>query len=233
MWMGGFDLADDTEFGDLNALVFRKGSVLNYANDWGGVDVGVSTRRAAGEAINRGRMLISYDSVGVGAGAKAEANRLSKELDATGAPIIPRGIDFVPWNAGGAVLRPEERVIPGDGNSPKNMDYFANVKAQAWWSLRRRFERTYRAVKEGLAYKEDEMISLSSADIPKLHQLQRELSQATIEYDSKLRMRIEKKPDGTKSPNLADAVVMCFFPIKVPMIISQDVLLRARMESRR
>ena len=55
--------------------------------------------------------------------------------------------------------------------------------------------------------------------MPKIKELIRELSQPTMEMDSRLRLRIEKRPDGVHSPNLADAVVMCCYPLASPLVI--------------
>jgi hypothetical protein len=41
----------------------------------------------------------------------------------------------------------------------------------------------------------------------------KELAQPTRGESSSLRTLVNKKPDGTKSPNLADAGVMVFFPV--------------------
>lgn len=59
---------------------------------------------------------------------------------------MPAGITFRPWNAGAAPLRPREHVVPGDRETPINGDFYANLKAQAWWQMRLRFERTDKAV---------------------------------------------------------------------------------------
>ena len=38
----------------------------------------------------------------------------------------------------------------------------------------------------------------------------------------------DKTPDGTRSPNLADAIVMAFWPVgKMPMIITSQMLQEA------
>ena len=99
----------------------------------------------------------------------------------------------------------------------KNGDMFANIKAQAWWQLRDRFYKTYRAIKYGDVYPVDEMISLSS-DIPDLDYLKAELSRPRVDYDNNGKVRVESKKDmrkrGIPSPNKADALVMCFAPIR-------------------
>jgi hypothetical protein len=224
-WSGGFDPFD--EGGDLHALSFRKGSVLYYADDWGDGDTGEATRRVIGETLGKTPVCIQYDCIGIGAGVKSEANRLAKERK------LPPGVTFSPWDAGANVIKPKDRIIHGDQNTPINEDFYGNLKAQGWWNLARRFERTYRARKEGIKYKPEEMISLSSK-IPKIEQLKRELSQAVMKKSGDLRLLVEKKPEGAKSPNMADCVMMNFFPAKPgPMIISNATLGRTATPAQR
>lgn len=87
--------------------------------------------------------------------------------------INPQQIKFIP-NAGAKVVNPFERVIPDDDLSPLNRNMFGNFKAQAWWSLRTRFYKTWRAVTEGVVYPAEELISLDSS-MPLLQQLKKEL----------------------------------------------------------
>jgi phage terminase large subunit len=125
---------------------------------------------------------------------------------------LPKGVELIAWNAGAGVLDPDKRVIDGDSESPLNKDFYTNIKAQAWWELRRRFERTHRAVTEGVRFDQDELISIPS-DLPLLRTLQKELSQPTASKGTRMRMVIDKQPEGTRSPNLADAVVMAYWPV--------------------
>jgi phage terminase large subunit len=83
---------------------------------------------------------------------------------------------------------------------------------QAWWQLRLRFERTHRAVTRGVKYDEVELISLPSTR-PLLRTLEKELSQPTMGKNSRMKLIIERQPEGTRSPNLADAVVMAYWPV--------------------
>jgi phage terminase large subunit len=203
--IAALDVAD--EGGDLNALAVRKGPVLHSADSWGEGDTGQTTRRAIQGITGIGPVELQYDSVGVGAGVKAESNRLIAIGE------MPPGITLVPWSAGAGVLRPNEHIDPDDPDTPINKDFYANLKAQAWWQLRRRFEKTHRAVHEGISYPAEELISLPS-DLPKLRQLQKELSQATASRTTgALKLTVDKSPPGTRSPNLADAVVMAFWPV--------------------
>jgi hypothetical protein len=98
-----------------------------------------------------------------------------------------------------------------------NQDYFANRKAQGWWALRRRFEITHRWIEEGIPCNPDEIISISSK-CPNHHKLVSELSQPTYQVNGVGKIVIDKKPAQTKSPNLADAVMMRFAPKKVPPV---------------
>lgn len=202
-WGGALDVAD--EGGDLHALALRKGSLLRHVEDWGEGDVGQATNRAV-DMVGGTELDMMYDSVGVGAGVKSEANRLEREGK------LPKGLYFVPWSAGAAVLNPDEHIIAGDKESPLNKDFYANLKAQAWWELRRRFERTHNAIEKGEAHDPATMISLPS-DLPNLHKLRKELSQATRTKTGALKMVVNKTPEGTRSPNMADAVVMAFWPL--------------------
>lgn len=218
-WMASLDVADDTEecVGDSNAFGRRKGVVLKHAETWGGVDTGVTTRTAVNGCTGFGRIDLQYDCIGVGAGVKAEANRLKQDPEI--APLI-KNIRFVPWNAGDKVQDPEGYVIDRaekpDRETPKNKDFFGNLKAQGWWSLRRRFERTWRARNEGISFDPSLLISIDTEAIPPhvLRQLQQELSQPTYGPGASLKMIVNKKPPGTRSPNLADMVMQLYFPCK-------------------
>jgi hypothetical protein len=206
-WVAALDVADEGL--DTNALVRRKGVVLKSAAEWGDRDTGVTTRRAVQGCRGIGPLDLNYDSVGIGAGVKAEANRLIETKE------MPPGIRLVPWNAGAEVLDKDKHLIPGDRNTPLNGDYFYNFKAQAWWHLARRFERTWRAVNEpGFTWEPGQLISIPS-NLPLVRKLQKELSQATASTDNaKMKYLVDKSPDGTKSPNIADAVVMAYWPVR-------------------
>lgn len=204
---GGLDVAD--EGGDKNALAVRQGFALQHISEWGEGDTGQTARRATSTARLFGVTHLGYDSIGVGAGVKSEINRLRTD------GVITDAMEITPWNAGSKVLYPNRRVVDGDRDTPRNEDFFKNLKAQASWELRRRFEKTYRAVTMGAEYDPDELISLDGK-MPLIRQLEAELSQPTYGPDTSGKIVINKKPNGASSPNLADAVVMAYFPILKP-----------------
>lgn len=195
----GFDVAD--EGADANVICFAHGSVVLDLEEWQGTDVIYSADKANLWALSKSADEMVFDSIGVGAGVKAEFRRLDSKVRCVG------------FNAGGEVLYKEREYISGK----KNADMFANIKAQAWWELRDRFYNTYRAVKHGDVYAEDKLISLSST-IPDLNYLIAELSRPRVDYDNNGKVKVESKKEmkkrGIPSPNKADALVMCFAPIK-------------------
>lgn len=232
-WMAALDVAD--EGGDANALSKRQGIVLRYVEDWGVRDTGVTTRKTVDlcrvhvEGEGPGAIDVQYDAIGVGAGVKSEANRLADD------DLLPPGIRFIPWVASAAVRKPEGHVVKkangaDDPKSPKNKNFFQNFKAQAAWELRRRFELTWRAVSRepDFTWEPQDLISLSSRDIPRamMVRLRKELSQPTATSSSStMKWTINKKPKGSKSPNLFDSVCMCYWPAEAPrMVISAELL---------
>ena len=205
-WVGALDVADGG--GDRNAFAARKGVILQSLAEWGERDTGATARRAIQHCEGKLPIKVQYDCIGVGAGVKAETNRLNEE------GLMPKGIRFIPWDAGSAPQDKDKPVVPKDKDSPLNGDFYMNLKAQGWWELRRRFERTYRAITEkGFTWAPDDLISIPS-DLPMLRLLQKELSQPTASKSARLKLVVDKTPEGTRSPNLADAVMMCFWPIK-------------------
>ena len=222
-WWGGLDVADEGV--DTNALVRGRGATVKYAEEWGERDPGATARRAFRLCRETRPIDLQYDCIGMGTAVKSEFNRIAKD----------DGVDLswlraVPWSASAAVLEPGKPVIAGDPQSPTNKNYFENFKAQAWWSVSRMFYRTWRAVRaargelgpdeeEGTAYPPDQLISLDSKTIPQatLAKLMRELAQATMGQSSRLKLIVDKSPDGAKSPNLADGLVMGKFPARMPV----------------
>lgn len=205
-WSAGLDIADGGI--DRNGLIKRQSIIVRHAAEWGDRDPGVTTRNAVADLrIHRG-IKVQYDCIGVGASVKSEYNRLVEVKQ-----VEPNEILLVPWNAGAGVLDPAFYIIPDDDKSTKNRDFFLNLKAQAWWSMRTRVYKTFRAITEGVFYPVEELCSFDSK-CPLVLQLLKELAQPTKKADTAtMKMVIDKKPDGMKSPNLADACVMSYFPV--------------------
>jgi hypothetical protein len=210
--IAGQDVADGGA--DKNSLIARHGIVCIFAEHWGG-DAGEAARRAIPQCTELGVTELYYDSVGIGTGFKVAANTMKKEVS------YPRHLKIWPWNGGATPLDPTDNVIPNDPNSPLNKDQYGNLKAQAWFRVRARFYKTYRAVNFGDKYPADQLISIDSR-LPNLHQLTTELSQPVRKNTGEGKTIVDKSPDGTPSPNLADGFIMCYNPTRTISIF--DVL---------
>lgn len=205
----GFDVADDGD--DANCIVDRHGSVVYNLEEWKGVDVIYSADKVYSHAERNRIDRVIYDSIGVGAGVKAQFNRKNNKIQTVG------------FNAGGAVNQPKSEYVRGKTNK----DMFANLKAQSWQEVADRFYKTWRAVKHGDSYSEDQLISLSSKT-PELEYLIAELSRPQIDYDKNGRVMVESKKDmrrrGIPSPNKADALIMAFARVQGGLKINPNIL---------
>lgn len=201
IWTGrkviGYDVADDGA--DSNAISGLDGSILTLIDEWkaGEDKLRESAAKSKNAAEKMGADMIGYDSIGVGAGTGSHLNAMgwSKHFK---------------FNAGGAVSDPERNY--GDSKI-KNKDFFANIKAQAWWLLADRFRNTHLAVTQDREFAASEMISLSSeCDVKKLEKLIDELSTPKRDFDNQGKVKVESKKDLKKrevaSPNIADSLII-------------------------
>lgn len=212
----GFDVADDGD--DKCAMVHRHGMLALWCHEWKAREDEIleSCKRVYHKAVELNSDIV-YDSIGVG----ASAGNKFKELNAE----FRQSISYAKFNAGDAVFEPEKYYT----QKIKNKDYFNGLKSQAWWLVADRFRNTYNAVKNGNkdGYTDDELISIDS-EMPLLEKLKTELSTPKREFDNNGRVKVESKKDlvkrEVKSPNLADAFVMAFAPIKRPFKIPDEYL---------
>lgn len=202
---GALDVAD--EGSDANAYAGRHGILLESVCSWSGKDSDIfHTVIKAFELTEAGRYTsFLYDADGLGAGVRGDALRLNEDRTISGRERI----NDEPFRGSASVVDPEGEMVL----ERKNEDFFANLKAQSWWALRDRFQETHRA-RMGEPYDADKIISIPS-DLPELLQLQSELAQPTYKINTVGKVVIDKKPEGAKSPNLADAVMMVFSPVDV------------------
>lgn len=202
----GLDVAGAEEGGDENAQCIRKGGEVVHLSKWNGLDTALTTGKAVKNMQALGCQDGYYDSAGVGEGVTGEWAAMGRREQA------PDGMTMTPWNGGMKVLEPDARITPDDPRSPLNKDHYANLKAQAWFALRRRFENAHKA-SQGRDYDPEMIISLP-AGLSHLAQLQDELSQPQQKQSGTGKIMVDKSPDGTRSPNLADAVAIAFWPIE-------------------
>ena len=200
---GSFDIADAGK--DKNAFCGRHGFLIEHVESWSGKgsDIYESVEDVFFICDTRDYPVVFYDADGVGAGAKGDARIINDKRSESGS----RQIEFETFRGSGSVIDPDEEMVSGR----TNQDFFENLKAQGWWSLRLRFLATYRAIEENQPYDVNDIISISS-DSQEHMNLISELSQPTFCQSKNGKLMIQKMPDGQKSPNLADAVMMAFAP---------------------
>ncbi|RJL71651.1 terminase [Acinetobacter radioresistens] len=203
--IGGLDVADEGK--DKNSFAGRHGIVLQYLESWSGKgdDIFGTTQKAMDICLEKDYGLFYYDADGLGAGVRGDARVINEQQREKGLTEI----NVEPFRGSGAVHDPEGEMV----EKRLNKDFFANLKAQSWWSLRIRFQNTYRALK-GMEYDPDNLISLSTEHIDKkeLALLTTELSQPTYTKNGSGKVLVNKQPDGASSPNRADGVMICFNP---------------------
>jgi phage terminase large subunit len=204
--VAGLDIAT----GGSNETVFcpRHGPVVDQLICWSKQNTTETAWRAQREmdAI-RGKCLY-YDAIGVGEGVKGTFFTSEQPLRFTAKAVI----------SGEA---PTDRLWD-DGKTSKQK--FINVRAEMWWSVRTRFERTFDYVTKGITYPLEDLIS-----IPNDPKLIAQLSNVLHYTKENGKIAIESKADmakrGVASPDRADALIMAFYPIGafvVPEPISQQ-----------
>lgn len=228
--LGALDVADLGA--DSNAFCVKHGQLIEHIEEWKGSqdnDIFHSVAHVFAIADDRGLDHFRYDADGMGgAGVRAAARLLNEDRNAK--------IDDEPFLGSGSVLEPEAEDSPGR----QNKDWFENRKAQEWLRLAKLFQTTHRAVTGASVaaaqeYDPNDIISISSAIPANVRsKLVAELSQPTVKYSKTGKVMIDKAPEGTRSPNLADAVMICCAQAtNAPLRIHADAMDEIRAMSRR
>ena len=215
---GALDVADEGV--DLNAFCTATGMRVDDVQAWSGKgdDIFGTVQKAFGFCDDARLDEFWYDADGLGAGVRGDARVINDER----ARNKVRKIKVEPFRGSGAVHKPDDPIPTATPQSAedrkkarKNGDYFLNAKAQGWWNLRVRFQRTFRAVEAGELghYHVDDLICLNGK-MPALSKVIMELSQPTYEQTIAGKIQVVKTPDGTKSPNYADSIMIRFAPRK-------------------
>lgn len=190
----GLDVAEEGR--DSNVWVDRVGPVVQNVEQWGYGN----TTQTAFKAIELGKKRaiahLSYDGTGVGAGVGGTMHSSEN---------LPFTLDRVMGSASPSNEPWEDFNAAGGQEVPTAKDIFANRRAELWWKVRRRFEKTYERVTQGIAYDDAELIS-----IPQDEELISQLSQLRRIYNNAGKILIESKASTGKSPDKADALVYAF-----------------------
>ncbi len=204
---------------DTNALCGAHGVLVDLMEEWSGKgsDIFRTAQRAYDLCDTHGYDSLKYDADGLGSSIRGAARIINEQRVKQG--IKPLAAD--PFQGSGKVFEPTRK----DANSGRlNQDMFLNCKAQSWWAVRTRFQATFRAVTEGVTCPPDSIISLSPS-LPLLAQLCGELSQPTYTINGVGKIVVDKTPEGARSPNLADALMIRFSQTtRAPLTVSTAAL---------
>lgn len=197
--IAGLDVADGG--GCENVLTVRSGPVVELIASRAEGGTTDTAEWALAEAKSAGAKQLNYDSVGVGAGIAGhyKARARTRPLG-----LLVSGINVQ--------SSPTDARWP-DGRTSK--ESFVNLKAELWWVMRRRFEKTFEYVEMGVDHPLDELIS-----IPNHPQLIQELSSVLHFRTESGKIQIESKQQmakrGVKSPDYAESLMLTFAPVKKP-----------------
>lgn len=220
---GALDIADEGI--DLNAFARGQGMRVENVTAWSGKgsDTVATTQHAFQICDEENLDAFNYDADGLGAGARGDA----RIINAARAENGLRQIKVTPFRGSGEVFKPDDPIPTAhseparDRTARKNGDYFLNFNAQAFWDMRVRFQRTFRAVEAGSLgdYAIDDLICLAG-DMSDLGKIVMELSQPTYKQTTSGKIQVVKTPQGARSPNYADAIKQFAAPRKKSFIES-------------
>tara|TARA_R110000868_G_scaffold162439_1_gene393645 strand:- start:4571 stop:5959 length:1389 start_codon:yes stop_codon:yes gene_type:complete len=189
----GYDVADSGA--DRNCVTVFDGAVAIKMDAWKAWEdeLEKSSVRAY-KHLNDSGGVLSYDSIGVGAGV--------------GSILKSKGCkNYSKFNAAAEVFNPDKEYSPKITNKKK----FENLKAQAWRDVADRMRNTFNAVTKGMKYDVSELISISS-DIGGLEELKGELAAPRADYSKRGLDMVESKKEVKKriekSHDLADSFIM-------------------------
>jgi phage terminase large subunit len=210
---------------DKNAFAIVHGIELEHVESWSGKDSDIfgTTARAFRLCDEHALTGFDYDADGLGAGVRGDARVLNEkrtERDPRNGQVLTQAITVNEYRGSASPMHPE-KLVPRTNR--KNEDFYANRKAQSWWTARFRFGESFKA-SQGMPFDREAIVSINPR-IPELSRLIAELSQATVKETASGKLQIEKTPDSNMSPNLADAVVMSLAPRKPDLgRISAEIL---------
>jgi phage terminase large subunit len=196
--IAGLDIAE--EGSNKSVFLARVSSLVTDVVSWGQSNTTQTACRASEEAQNRSVKVVHYDVVGVGAGVKGvwetQERGYHPEMG-----VLPFTANAVNWGE-----PPTEDRWP-DGKTSKEL--FVNLRAELAWKLRKRFERAYEFLHEGVMHAPEDMIS-----IPNLPELISDLSLELYFRTETGKIQLESKKDmqrrGVKSPDYKDALAFSF-----------------------
>lgn len=186
--VGGLDVAAGGV--DKPILTLRTDNVVNKVFELGNAYTPLGgARRAAYLAKKNNTYKINFDQTGYGEDINQE---------------MGREFPMIKWFGVKGGRSASEKMYDGDRGIKK----FRNLRAEQWWMVRQRFQRTFLHVSGEKKFEDSQLIS-----IPNDPALINQLSSPRLLHDNG-KIGIESKKSmrsrGVKSPDRADSLVYCF-----------------------
>lgn len=200
--IGGWDIADEGK--NKNVLLGRCGPVVTDVLPWTHMDIMQSAYHALKEAEKIELFEMFYDAIGIGAGVKGIYNGMEVKP-----AVKTRAVN---------VGEPATETRWPDGKTSR--ERFLNLRAELWWTLRRRFEKAFEyrlfqaGAEGGFNHPEEEMISIPSSASELIAQLSMPLYHHTETGKLQLESKKDMQKRGVASPDFADALALAYHPQK-------------------
>jgi len=224
--VSGLDVADGGV--DTNAQCVMDGNVLVFLKEWGDTkDVTETAEKAFWNAVDNDCDEFRYDNIGVGADVRGAIRKIKEGLYAKynitegklktltaeenektfhipDRDLIALRMKIIGWSASGKVVDP----LNCDTGDKSNEQLFENAKSQAYWRVRDQLYHTYRFMNDK-EHDHSKIISFSKlAKQMNMNKFLNEISQPQKDTSASGKIVINKKPKGTKSPNLMECFVI-------------------------
>jgi phage terminase large subunit len=207
--IASFDPADT---GDEKAVAVRHGFLIDWLGNWNNGELPDAIKKCYRVSFEQGAGQLVFDGDGLGASMKIGLDQHEREYK----------IKANSFRGGASPDDPDVPYPPILDHSKlpdrivTNKDMFRNKRAQYYWFLKDRFEKTYNAIQNNSWVNPDECISISS-NIPEeiRKDLRRQLTRIRRKRGANSsQITLESKEDmkkaGIKSPGLADCLMMVF-----------------------
>ena len=190
----GLDVSDTGA--DENVLTLRRGPYMLFQDQWQGINTTDTAHRAYESSTLNEASKLRYDSGGVGAGVRGA-------LDTVDGDCEPVAVNFG-W-------KPTETIY-SDFPDMKARERFGNLRAEMYWNLRVRFEKTWHYVERHTGWEnipKEDMISIPDDSL-----LIAQLSSTQIVRGDGAKIYLESKKSmrsrGLASPDRADSLVLAY-----------------------
>ena len=239
--VGGLDVGGGKA---LSVFAARQGPLLHELSTWQEGDTTNTANRAVALVRKHGARLLNFDTVGIGEGvASTLRHHAAIEIAAPvhrPTPVRDRGVEQA---VNQAAWSPEDRKAAEVQSGPitikvrvqginvgvpaseyvtwetgeTSRERFANLKAELWWTMRDRLQKTFEhwlfltAQEDGREHPLEDLLLLPDDDA-----LATELSSPTWNMKAGGKIAVESKEQlaarGVKSPDRAEAVSLTFVP---------------------